>query len=229
MKRPHLPKINWRYAIGELTIVVVGILIALGLNAWWSCVQDHKLETETLRELRTALSNDLVDIRSNIASHTHASNSASLLRQHVSAGSAYADSLDAHFGRVVGATFSIRDEAAYETLKLRGLDTIISDSIRIAIGRVYGVEYPRVVSYQDIATEYVLNQVIPFYNTRFRDLRLFNNATPVDYADLLTSVEFAAHLDWLVTIHSGQAAMMETLESEVETLLAFLDEELASR
>lgn len=32
MKRPHLPKINWRYALGELTIVVVGILIAPALN-----------------------------------------------------------------------------------------------------------------------------------------------------------------------------------------------------
>jgi hypothetical protein len=221
------PKLRWFAA--EIVVVVAGVLIALALNAWWGGVQERELETESLREIRAALTNDLVDIKSNIRSHRRAGASAVLLREHIRAGGPYADTLDAHFGQVLGATSTIRDEAAYETLKQRGMETITNDSIRIAIGRVYGMAYPRVVSFQRTSTDLVLRDVVPFYNTRFRDLRLFGTATPVDYPTLVSSVEYAALLDWLVLAHTGQANTMERLETEVLALLEQLDEELMDR
>ena len=221
------PKLRWFAA--EYFIVVLGVLTAVAINAWWVGMQERDLEMQSLRELHAALTNDLVDIRSNIASHRRADASARLLRAHLRAGGAYADTLDAHFGRVLGATFTIRDEAAYETLKQRGMATITDDSIRTTIGRVYGMEYPRVVGFQGSATDMTLRDVVPFYNANFGDLRLFQTATPVDYPALQASVEYAAILDWLVMMHAGQAGQMEALEAEVVTLIALLDDELRTR
>ena len=221
------PKVRWFAA--EYFIVVLGVLTAVALNAWWVGMQERDLETRSLRELRAALTNDLVDIRGNIARHSRGDASARLLQAHLRAGGPYADTLDAHFGRVLGASSTIRDEAAYETLKQRGMETITDDPVRTAVGRVYGMEYPRVISFQRSSTELVLRQVVPFYTANFRDLRLFQTATPVDYPALQASVEYAALLDWLVMMHAGQASQMETLEAEVVTLLALLDDELRAR
>ena len=55
MKRPKLPKINWRYALGELAIVVVGILIAVSVNAWWGSRQDAAPEQAYLQQLASDL------------------------------------------------------------------------------------------------------------------------------------------------------------------------------
>lgn len=221
------PKARWFAA--EIVVVVAGVLIALALNAWWQGRQDHALETHTLRELRAALVNDLADVQVNVGFHRRAAASAHLLREHVRAQAPYSDTLDAHFGRILGATFTIRDEAAYETLKQRGLETISNDSVRVAIGRVYGMEYPRVIGFQQTATDFMLAQVFPFFTQRFRDLSIYESATPVDYPALLASIEFAGHLDWAVNINGGQSAMMETLEAEIAALIALLDEELADR
>ncbi|WP_412069194.1 hypothetical protein [Rubrivirga sp. IMCC43871] len=221
------PTLRWFAA--EIVVVVAGVLIALALNAWWQGRQDHALETHTLRELRAALLNDLTDVQVNVGFHSRASASAHLLREHVRARGPYADTLDAHLGHILGATFTIRDEAAYETLKQRGMETISNDSVRVAIGRVYGVEYPRVIGFQQTATDFMLTQVFPFFTQRFRDLSLYVSATPVDYPSLLDSTEFAGHLDWAVRINGAQAAMMGTLEAEITALIALLDDELATR
>ena len=221
------PKLRWFAA--EYFIVVLGVLTAVALNAWWVGTQERDVETQSLREIRSALTNDLTDIRSNIASHQRAGASAVLLREHLRARGPYADTLDAHFGQILGATFTIRDEAAYETLKQRGMEAITNDSIRTAIGNVYGIEYPRVLAFQGSVTAFIENEMVPFYNAHFRDLRLFQTATPVDYPALATSTEYAAILDWMVLGHNGQAGQMEHLEAEVVALLALLDEELEDR
>lgn len=71
------PKVRWFAA--EILIVVVGVLIALAINAWWSRVQDRKVEAQSLREVRAALVNDLDDIRVNVEYHQRAASSSDAL------------------------------------------------------------------------------------------------------------------------------------------------------
>lgn len=44
-----------RYAIGEILLVVIGILIALQVNNWKEDIQNHKLEKTTLENIRSDL------------------------------------------------------------------------------------------------------------------------------------------------------------------------------
>ena len=39
-----LEPLNWRYAVGEVTLIVVGVLIALGLDAWWERGEERNVE-----------------------------------------------------------------------------------------------------------------------------------------------------------------------------------------
>lgn len=217
---------NWFAVVLELAIVVAGVLIALAANDWAASRQARTVEAGSLRELRAALTNDLRDIRANQLYHAGAEASARLLREHVRLRGPYSDTLDAHFGLLLAASTSIRDEAAYETMKQRGMDIVTDDSLRISIGHLYGVTYPSVSYYQDFAGRFVEQHQIPFYNANFEDARFGVTATPVNYSALLGSTEFVSILDWLVVNNSVLAGMLEGAEAEVVDLIHRLDEAL---
>jgi hypothetical protein len=52
------PSPSWKRAFSELALIVVGVLIALAVNAWWSRRQDDARERAYLRQL-------LVDVQGN--------------------------------------------------------------------------------------------------------------------------------------------------------------------
>lgn len=64
-----LSKKNFRkyliYAIGEIVLVVIGILIALSLNNWKESIEQKKLEKNLYRDLIEELQIDLGEIRGN--------------------------------------------------------------------------------------------------------------------------------------------------------------------
>ena len=55
------------YAVGEILLVVIGILIALQINNWNEYQKDRKSEQLILSEIRDNLKYDLNDFESNIA------------------------------------------------------------------------------------------------------------------------------------------------------------------
>ena len=54
---------SWRRAFGEILLIVVGILIALAINAWYEDVIEREQEKQILAQMATTLSEDLVAIR----------------------------------------------------------------------------------------------------------------------------------------------------------------------
>ena len=55
-----------RYAIGEIILVVIGILIALQVNDLNELRKQNNFEIEVLKEIRTNLKADLVEIRADL-------------------------------------------------------------------------------------------------------------------------------------------------------------------
>ena len=55
-----------RYAIGEIVLVVIGILIALQINTWNEERKTRIIETKTLKEIRANLEMDLVEMNGDI-------------------------------------------------------------------------------------------------------------------------------------------------------------------
>lgn len=56
------------YAIGEIILVVIGILIALGINNWNEIRKEKNIENKILVEISKGLKQDLIDIKDNIYS-----------------------------------------------------------------------------------------------------------------------------------------------------------------
>jgi len=60
-------KINWRYAIGEIIIVIIGISIAFGLNNWKAQISDQKIRDQYLQNLSLDIRDEIDHLEKNQA------------------------------------------------------------------------------------------------------------------------------------------------------------------
>ena len=125
------------YAIGEIILVVIGILIALQINNWNEKSKLKNEEIKLLKEMRSALISDKEDVISNISEHASAAKSCSILINHISNKLPYNDSLDFHFANSLNTTRFSHTSSPYETLKIKGPDLIENDSLRVMLGEYY--------------------------------------------------------------------------------------------
>lgn len=67
------------YAIGEIILVVIGILIALSLNNWKDATVQHKEELQTLRQIREEFSANLAQLDEKISMRAAMVNAGTML------------------------------------------------------------------------------------------------------------------------------------------------------
>ena len=64
--KKHFFTINWKYAIGEIIIVIIGITIAFALNRWAANRQDQILADQYLENLKLDIENDANTLQENM-------------------------------------------------------------------------------------------------------------------------------------------------------------------
>ena len=131
-----------KYAIGEIVLVMIGILLALQVNNWNEQRVTNKLEVSTLQELITTLVQDTIKLKNELIKFENKFNQINLLLNHITNRQPYHDSLDTYFrdAYAVGHNNTI-NISAYELLKERGIDIISNIALRKKITRHYTTRY----------------------------------------------------------------------------------------
>ncbi len=79
---------NWKYALGEVLLIVVGITIALAANSWYEDWQERRDERQVLQQLQQALEIDLDEFESRYALETRIFQNVSALLEHMQSAAA---------------------------------------------------------------------------------------------------------------------------------------------
>jgi len=126
------------YALGEIVLVVVGILIALQINNWNEFKKERKLERKVLSELLTSLEHNYSRMISDSLNRANWNKSSDIVIHVLEQGIAYSDSMDLHFqdARKPGTNLSL-SYAGYESLKNVGYNIISSDTVRKTIVELF--------------------------------------------------------------------------------------------
>ena len=132
------------YAVGEIILVVIGILIALQINNWNENKKLKEQEAEALTEIVSDLSfnidrfHETLNGKNRPGNISNTLNSLDVIIGHLKSKLAYQDSLDVHFGVI---TFSLNvinyKTSGYESLSSVGLDLIQNTKLRSEIGEYY--------------------------------------------------------------------------------------------
>jgi hypothetical protein len=128
----------FKYAIGEIVLVVIGILIALQINNWNEFNQERKLEQKVLTELLTSLEHNYNRMFSDSMHRSNWNRSSDIVINHLEQHRAYSDTLNKHFqdARKPGTNLSL-SYAGYEGLKNIGFNIIASDTLRANIVELF--------------------------------------------------------------------------------------------
>ncbi|OIQ30863.1 MAG: hypothetical protein BM564_01230 [Bacteroidetes bacterium MedPE-SWsnd-G2] len=140
----------FKYAIGEIVLVVIGILIALQINTWNENRKSENYEKTILKEIHTTIKDDLEIfgfLEDRLKKKDTAIDKLILARQN-KVSLSEDDLLKYIRWSRWGIIFSY-NQGPYETLKSSGLDKIKNDSLRFEITNYYDFTIPRAKSFFD--------------------------------------------------------------------------------
>ncbi|MFZ6053082.1 DUF6090 family protein [Halocola ammonii] len=218
------------YAVGEIVLVVLGILIALQLNNWNAEQKATKEELKLLQEMRHNLASDLEDCYWNINKQKDFSRSNSAVLQHLEDHTALDDSLHFHYGNLIYSTTQRRNMSAYDHLKAKGIDLIQNDSLRRIITAIYSERYYYIerqeLEYDNI---YQLNEVIPQLNAKVVLDDSTKTGRPINLPVLQNDDAFKGTLRMNVKVRQSMMGRYKNLSRDLQNLIAHIDSELENR
>lgn len=135
-----------KYAIGEIVLVVVGILIALSINTWNENRKDRSFEVKMLKEVKTALISDKAHFETMKERMMILKDRVDFFVNYIADQKTMNDSLnDKIFGLNMGISMQFNN-GAYSAIKASGIDKISNDSLRNSLIYFYDFEFPNFIS-----------------------------------------------------------------------------------
>ena len=133
------------YSIGEILLVLVGILIALEINNVNERGKARAYEEKMLIEVKTALEQDLDFFENHLIGfrNREAVKAAEFFNQYYLTKQINKDSIRFHFSNLDFGFQISYNRGPYEALKSTGLDKVSNDSLRSVMIHVYDFVYPR--------------------------------------------------------------------------------------
>ena len=180
------------YAIGEIILVVIGILIALQINNWNERRLEAKEELKILKAIKTGLEADLSDLNYNANTIKTNIKYANAVIQSLENDQPYKDSIADYFGIMMFPTKFVYSTSAFETLKSKGIGLIKNEDLRNSIVDVYDSRYTFFLAYERTnVLDEMERGLEDIFATRFEEAFLFDLSKP-NYEPRLVPLDFNA-------------------------------------
>ena len=129
---------------GEITLIVVGILLALQIENWNDDRKEQEFTRETLLEIRASLQADSRHLQSRITRLKNISQSLMVLSEANKNAELTQPIINQNFQSLSSFILLELKTASYETLKTTGLNVVKSSTLRSELVNLYDFLYPRI-------------------------------------------------------------------------------------
>jgi len=188
-----------KYAIGEIVLVVIGILIALSINNWNEGKKSIQKGRDILTDIKENLDFNTIQFQEDIEINKGIVKSIDIILENITVTKVYNDSLDKHF-RYVNWWASARwKSSGYEALVKHGVEIVQSKELQESIIDLYEISYIEIVENARLQ-EGSWNAILPnWLELIYRDPSNFNSsdehkASPFDYQEIVDSRIFRSFL-----------------------------------
>ena len=181
----------FKYAIGEIVLVVVGILIALQLNNANENWKREKLKQELLIELKSKIMADTVSLTNEKERLTSAYLNAKLLKRVVTEDLPYTEALDSSLALISRVRITKADYLVYDRLLNIGIEILDDKDFMNEIIHYYE-DSKNLEDSGDRAVKLLTERIYPTHFTSF----IGRKAVPDDFEKLKKSNEFKIALDY---------------------------------
>lgn len=212
------------YAIGEILLVVIGIVIALQIDNWNEDRNLQKTEIALLKEMKNNLEADVAETQWNVNLNKEKLNANKIVLENLRSPGSYNDTLNFYYANLMGGAYFSSNTSAYDNLKSLGFHLIKNDSLRMMITKLYSNKY----TYIDrLETNFIDN----FFSVRLEPLMISNiivdtiwiNAKPVNQSKLAMNHEFKetvkVNIGWIgfmIDIYTNTMEDMVTVINQID-------------
>jgi len=163
-----------RYAIGEIVLVVIGILIALQINNWNEDRKLKKEELKILQELNNVLEGgvqgELAFQKSQLDRNKISQASCEYILKYFEANLPYKDSLKFHFANAHTRYIALVRDQAYQNAKSYGFEFIKNDTLKEELIRTYETNTKWLLELNNRNNQYENQTVIPLLTELFESV-----------------------------------------------------------
>ncbi|MEN8230413.1 MAG: hypothetical protein ABFS38_19785 [Bacteroidota bacterium] len=227
------------YAVGEIILVVLGILIALQVNNANEQRKENKFETKILHEIRGNLQIDLEEIREDLGLMDDVNKACSDIKNYILNHDKPNDSLS-YYSSILRMTPHFSPiNSAYDLLKSRDIGIIKNDSLRNDISYHYGMLYPYYNKYEEERSRFHVLHSVPklleYFSMVFDEEQslnyygLFFEINQKDYAKLKTDPKFIKLLSAILSENKIIQVRAKRVENNIIILIENIDAELKSK
>ena len=225
-----------RYAIGEIVLVVIGILIALQINTWNEERKTRIIETKTLKEIRANLEMDLVEMNGDI-----------MVMDSINyAGEVVIDYLENHNEPSYAFNYAAQvarinphfdpNQGGYSLLNSKGIDIISNDSLRGSISKLYESYYPYYAKYENERITKLNHVILPkfvnYFSIHATEDNYFNSVAEISQKDFLALKNDASFINFLNLAISENKMVQNRAQRTsgyINDLIDQIDKELGDR
>ncbi|NNF35170.1 MAG: hypothetical protein HKN68_13740 [Saprospiraceae bacterium] len=225
------------YAIGEIFLVVVGILLALQINNWNQDRINKNTEKKLLEELVENLSVNAQRLEESVKGELKTASSIEIVVDVLENKKPHHDSLNYHFGRADFAADVVLTNTAFQAISSRGFEIIRSDDLRKAIIDLFDTEYGFLIAMTiRLEDQFWPSSALPLFHKHFRikNMNKHNlkngdfDAIPVDYNALLRDDEYHNMIKHRGAFRYEGAKIKREVLNKTRLLINLLEEYLST-
>ena len=216
----------FKYAIGEILLVMVGILLALQVNNWNDKRIASDTERLTIEELQNNLQSDINDLEYNLTDDQRTLTSIDIVLQHLKEQGPFHDSLAQHFGLIKRYTNFINNSSAYQSLKSNGLNGIQDDGLRFKIIDYYEMTSKFLITIEEeFINSSETNHLQPFMIEHMNYETKFGPTFPKDHSALVNEgllknilINLKQEFEWKLELSNNCLNAAKELYNELEKI-----------
>lgn len=184
MDKPNSSTGNYlKYAIGEVLLVMVGILLALQVNNWNESNKRRTQEIKIYKEILSDLELTAEEVNKDMEAHISILDRNQKLLEYVVKRRAYSDSISGYMTSIVSDLQVYPKTSGYDALNSIGLDLLSNDRVRIEITNLYQLSLQRVVNagWRETPTEDIGSLMEPFMVKHMMTDTVQSNMRTINY------------------------------------------------
>ena len=184
-----------RYAIGEIALLVIGILIALQINNWNEDRKDILKEKKMLEDIRNDINKNIANIEEGVLYVKNGKQSNLNVLNYLEGKKAYDESMIKDFIYFTDYWDPDFTEASFENLKNVGVNLIRDDSLRNRIVELFEIEMDildvsNLISHNNYMTS-VANPVLSkYFYYNWKSMESIFQQIPTNYDVMITDKQF---------------------------------------
>ena len=155
------------YAIGEIALVVIGILVALQINNWNDEKKDIRFERKMLMEIYSSLSADIENLNQGQENQLSLFDANKLIIASLNEQAYNKD----EFGELVTSTAAnleiVFQTSAFESLRSKGIELVSDDQVRVQLLDLYDIVYPQLLKSYENYNIHLRNEWRPYMIDNF--------------------------------------------------------------